>query len=57
MLCKPKILQKSYFLKKTYTRGTGLMLKDNVDFKLDFIGTLETNSPLADVVDEEMAAW
>jgi len=33
------------------------MLKDNVDFKIDFISTLETNSPLADVVDEEMAAW
>jgi hypothetical protein len=33
------------------------MLKDNADFKFDFIGTLEPNSPLADIVDEEMAAW
>jgi len=33
------------------------MLKDNVDFKLDFIGTLETNSPLKDIVDEHVTAW
>jgi len=32
------------------------MLKDNVDSKFDFIGTFEPNAPLADVVEEQMAA-
>jgi len=56
-LCKPKILQKYYFLKKPHSRPTGLMVKNNVDFKFDFIGTLKPNSPLADVVNEQTAAW
>jgi hypothetical protein len=33
------------------------LLKDNVDSEFDFIGTLEPNSPLADVVEEQMPAW
>jgi len=33
------------------------MLKDNVDLKFDFIGTLKAISPLAEVADEQMAAW
>jgi hypothetical protein len=33
------------------------MLIQNVDSKFDFIGTYEPNSPLADVVEEQMAAW
>jgi hypothetical protein len=48
MVCKPKIL----FLEINHTRGTGLMLKDNVDPKFDFIGTFDPNAPLADVVEE-----
>jgi hypothetical protein len=33
------------------------MLKENVGSKFDFIATHEPNSPLADVVEEQMAAW
>jgi len=33
------------------------MLKNNVDSKFNFIGTFEPNFPLADVAEEQIAAW
>ena len=45
------------FLEKTHKRGTGLMLKDNVDSKFDFIGTLEPNAPLSEDAEDQKTAW
>jgi hypothetical protein len=33
------------------------MLKNNVDSKFDFIGALEPNSHIVEVVEEHMTAW
>jgi hypothetical protein len=43
--------------KKPLSRGIGLMLKDNVNSKFDYIGTFEPNAPHALVVEDQKAAW